>query len=284
MKFTKMHGAGNDYVYINGYVYDDYDWPEISKKVSDRHTGIGSDGLIVAMPSSDADLKMKMFNADGSEGDMCGNGIRCLVSFAMDQGLISEDSTIKNVETNSGILTVEPIFSNNKMSEAVVDMGKPIFDPDLIPVKVPAGANPVLQYEVQLDGISVQLAFVSMGNPHAVLFLDEPVDNFNLGKIGPMVQALPIFPESVNFEIANILSPNHIKARVWERGSGLTMACGTGACAVAVAAHLAGFTATKVDLDMPGGTLNLQWDGLGTSVMMKGPVEISFYGEWTETT
>ena len=281
MKFTKMHGAGNDYVYINGYVYDDYDWPEISKKVSDRHTGIGSDGLIVAMPSSDADLKMKMFNADGSEGDMCGNGIRCLVSFAMDQGLISEDSTIKNVETNSGILTVEPIFSNNKMSEAVVDMGKPIFDPDLIPVKVPAGANPVLQYEVQLDGISVQLAFVSMGNPHAVLFLDEPVDNFNLGKIGPMVQALPIFPESVNFEIANILSPNHIKARVWERGSGLTMACGTGACAVAVAAHLAGFTETKVDLDMPGGTLNLQWDGLGTSVMMKGPVEISFYGEWT---
>ncbi|MQG22284.1 MAG: diaminopimelate epimerase [SAR202 cluster bacterium] len=284
MKFTKMHGAGNDYVYINGYVYDDYDWPEISKKVSDRHTGIGSDGLIVAMPSSDADLKMKMFNADGSEGDMCGNGIRCLVSFAMDQGLISEDSTIKNVETNSGILTVEPIFSNNKMSEAVVDMGQPIFDPDLIPVKVPAGANPVLQYEVQLDGISVQLAFVSMGNPHAVLFLDEPVDNFNLGKIGPMVQALPIFPESVNFEIANILSPNHIKARVWERGSGLTMACGTGACAVAVAAHLAGFTETKVDLDMPGGTLNLQWDGLGTSVMMKGPVEISFYGEWTETT
>ena len=284
MKFTKMHGAGNDYVYINGYVYDDYDWPEISKKVSDRHTGIGSDGLIVAMPSSDADLKMKMFNADGSEGDMCGNGIRCLVSFAMDQGLISEDSTIKNVETNSGILTVEPIFSNNKMSEAVVDMGKPIFDPDLIPVKVPAGANPVLQYEVQLDGISVQLAFVSMGNPHAVLFLDEPVDNFNLGKIGPMVQALPIFPESVNFEIANILSPNHIKARVWERGSGLTMACGTGACAVAVAAHLAGFTETKVDLDMPGGTLNLKWDGLGTSVMMKGPVEISFYGEWTETT
>tara|TARA_B100000519_G_scaffold84674_1_gene73390 strand:- start:3519 stop:4358 length:840 start_codon:yes stop_codon:yes gene_type:complete len=279
-----MHGAGNDYVYINGYVYDDYDWPEISKKVSDRHTGIGSDGLIVAMPSSDADLKMKMFNADGSEGDMCGNGIRCLVSFAMDQGLISEDSTIKNVETNSGILTVEPIFSNNKMSEAVVDMGQPIFDPDLIPVKVPAGANPVLQYEVQVDGISVQLAFVSMGNPHAVLFLDEPVDNFNLGKIGPMVQALPIFPESVNFEIANILSPNHIKARVWERGSGLTMACGTGACAVAVAAHLAGFTETKVDLDMPGGTLNLQWDGLGTSVMMKGPVEISFYGEWTETT
>jgi len=276
-----MHGAGNDYVYINGYVYDDYDWPEISKKVSDRHTGIGSDGLIVAMPSSDADLKMKMFNADGSEGDMCGNGIRCLVSFAMDQGLISEDSTIKNVETNSGILTVEPIFSNNKMSEAVVDMGQPIFDPDLIPVKVPAGANPVLQYEVQVDGISVQLAFVSMGNPHAVLFLDEPVDNFNLGKIGPMVQALPIFPESVNFEIANILSPNHIKARVWERGSGLTMACGTGACAVAVAAHLAGFTETKVDLDMPGGTLNLQWDGLGTSVMMKGPVEISFYGEWT---
>ena len=284
MKFTKMHGAGNDYVYINGYVYDDYDWPEISKKVSDRHTGIGSDGLIVAMPSSDADLKMKMFNADGSEGDMCGNGIRCLVSFAIDQGLISEDLTIKNVETNSGILTVEPIFSNNKMSEAVVDMGKPIFDPDLIPVKVPAGANPVLQYEVQVDGISVQLAFVSMGNPHAVLFLDEPVDNFNLGKIGPMVQALPIFPESVNFEIANILSPNHIKARVWERGSGLTMACGTGACAVAVAAHLAGFTETKVDLDMPGGTLNLQWDGLGSSVMMKGPVEISFYGEWIETT
>ncbi len=284
MKFTKMHGAGNDYVYINGYVYDDYDWPEISKKVSDRHTGIGSDGLIVAMPSSDADLKMKMFNADGSEGDMCGNGIRCLVSFAMDQGLISEDLTIKNVETNSGILTVEPIFSNNKMNEAIVDMGKPIFDPDLIPVKVPSRAKPVLQHEVQVDGISMQLAFVSMGNPHAILFLDEPVDDFNLGKIGPMVQALPIFPESVNFEIANILSPNHIKARVWERGSGLTMACGTGACAVAVAAHLAGFTETKVDLDMPGGTLNLQWDGLGTSVMMKGPVEISFYGEWTETT
>ncbi|MFL2756012.1 MAG: diaminopimelate epimerase, partial [Dehalococcoidia bacterium] len=282
MKFTKMHGAGNDYVYVNGYVYDDYDWPEISKKISDRHKGIGSDGLIVAMPSDNADLRMQMFNADGSEGEMCGNGIRCLVSFAMEQELIPKDLVTKSVETNSGTLTVEPIFLDDKMTEAIVDMGKPIFDPDLIPVKVSSDINPILQYAIKVDGISMELAFVSMGNPHAVLFLDESVDNFNLEKIGPMVQALPIFPESVNFEIANILSPDHVKARVWERGSGLTMACGTGACAIAVVAHLSGFTGTKINLDMPGGTLNLQWNGSGSSVMMRGPVETSFHGEWTE--
>ena len=277
MKFTKMHGAGNDYVYVNGYVYDDYDWPEISKKISDRHKGIGSDGLIVAMPSDNADLRMQMFNADGSEGEMCGNGIRCLVSFAMEQELIPKDLVTKSVETNSGTLTVEPIFLDDKMTEAIVDMGKPIFDPDLIPVKVSSDINPILQYAIKVDGISMELAFVSMGNPHAVLFLDESVDNFNLEKIGPMVQALPIFPESVNFEIANILSPDHVKARVWERGSGITLACGSGACATLVAASVLNKSPKENKIILDGGHLLINWLNDST-VTLSGLVEKVFEG------
>ena len=281
MKFTKMHGAGNDYVYVNGFSYTRDNWSDISKRISDRHTGIGSDGLIIALPSSVADLRMIMFNADGSEGDMCGNGIRCLVGFAMSEGLIAKDNSIKNVETNSGILTVEPIFIEDTMSEAIVDMGVPVFESSLIPVQIDTSSVPVLSHEIELSGMSMELGFVSMGNPHAVLFIDDPVDDFPLESIGPIVENLPCFPDRINLEIANVIATDQIKVRVWERGSGLTMACGTGACAVAVIAQLKGLVGNEVKLDMPGGRLNIKWNK-NDSVMMRGPIETTFHGEWNE--
>ena len=281
MKFTKMHGAGNDYVYVNGFSYTRDNWSDISKRISDRHTGIGSDGLIIALPSSVADLRMIMFNADGSEGDMCGNGIRCLVGFAMSEGLIAKDNSIKNIETNSGILTVEPIFIEDTMSEAIVDMGVPVFESSLIPVQIDTPSVPVLSHEIELSGMSMELGFVSMGNPHAVLFIDDPVDDFPLESIGPIVENLPCFPDRINLEIANVIATDQIKVRVWERGSGLTMACGTGACAVAVIAQLKGLVGNEVKLDMPGGRLNIKWNK-NDSVMMRGPIETTFHGEWNE--
>lgn len=281
MKFTKMHGAGNDYVYINGFSYTRDNWSDISKRISDRHTGIGSDGLIIALPSSVADLRMRMFNADGSEGDMCGNGIRCLVGFAMSEGLIAKDNSTKNIETNSGILTVEPIFIEDTMIEAIVDMGDPVFEPSLIPVQIDTSSVPVLTHKMELDGMSMELGFVSMGNPHAVLFIDDPVDDFPLESIGPIFENLPCFSDRINLEIANIMATDQIKVRVWERGSGLTMACGTGACAVAVIAQLKGLVGNEVKLDMPGGRLNIKWNK-NDSVMMRGPIETTFHGEWNE--
>jgi diaminopimelate epimerase len=281
MKFTKMHGAGNDYVYVNGFSYTGHNWSSISKRISDRHTGIGSDGLIIALPSSVADLRMQMFNADGSEGEMCGNGIRCLVGFAMSEGLIAKDNSIKNVETNSGVLTVEPIFTGNTMSEAIVNMGEPVLEPSLIPVQIDISSVPVLSHEMELCGISMELGFVSMGNPHAVLFIDDPVDDFPLESIGPIVENLSCFPDGINLEIANVVAFDQIRVRVWERGSGLTMACGTGACAVAVIAQLKGLVGNEVKLDMPGGRLNVKWNK-NDSVMMRGPIEMTFRGEWDE--
>ena len=282
MKFTKMHGAGNDYVYVNGFSYTRDNWSDISKRVSDRHTGIGSDGLIIALPSSVADLKMSMFNADGSEGEMCGNGLRCLVGFAMLEGLITKGNSIKKVETNSGILAVEPIFIGDTMTEAIVDMGEPVFEPSLIPVQINTTTIPVLSHKMELGGMSTELGFVSMGNPHAVLFIDDPVDNFPLESLGPIVENLPCFPEQINFEIANIIASDQIRMRVWERGSGLTMACGTGACAVAVIAQLKGLVGNEVKLEMPGGRINVKWNK-NDSVMMRGPIETTFHGEWIES-
>ena len=276
MKFTKMHGAGNDYVYVNGFEYD-LDWKHISQTVSDRHKGIGADGLIVACPSSNnSDLKMRMFNADGSEGEMCGNGIRCLVGFARDESLINGDLQVITVETMAGNLDVFPILEDSRMIGAKVSMGSPILVPKNVPVQI-GSDEPTLDYSLDVDTHELSLGFVSMGNPHAIAFIEEDVDSFPLELIGPKIENHDIFPNKVNFEIVNVLSPSELKVRVWERGSGITMACGTGACAVAVAARLKGITLDDVNLKLPGGDLKVRWDGVG-EVELEGPIETVYKG------
>ena len=278
MKFTKMHGAGNDYVYVNGYV-ESLDWPVISEKISNRHKGIGADGLIVAASSKIADLKMRMFNADGSEGEMCGNGIRCLVAFAMSEGLVDSNANVISVETGAGVLDVRPTFGNSGMNGATVDMGEPILRPSVIPVDLTDESFPVVDYPLDVNGRKFLMTFVSMGNPHAVSFIEEDVSSFPLEDIGPVVENHKMFPNKVNFEVVNVVSETHLKVRVWERGSGITMACGTGACAVVVAAHMKGLVGDQVNIELPGGMLGINWSGKG-SILMEGPVEEVYRGQW----
>ncbi len=282
MKFTKMEGAGNDYIYVDARSLD-LDWPELSRQMSDRHFGIGGDGLILIKDSDVADLKMSMFNADGSEGEMCGNGIRCFTKYAIEHEIVPPPVNGLNVETLAGVRNIIPKYDGDSISGARVSMGAPILEPDLVPVALdPAEAykvGPVLDYPFEMDGLSLPLSFVSMGNPHAVTFIEQPVSDFPLHTIGPKVEHHPIFPRRVNFEIVNAVGPGRLDARVWERGSGETLACGTGACAIAVAARLAGICGDKVDIKLPGGTLTIEWDGQG-EVFLEGPAVEVFSGEW----
>tara|TARA_B100000586_G_scaffold255085_1_gene216861 strand:+ start:224 stop:1075 length:852 start_codon:yes stop_codon:yes gene_type:complete len=283
MKFTKMHGAGNDYVYVDARS-EDRDWPELSRQMSDRHFGVGGDGLILIKNSDVADLRMSMFNADGSEAEMCGNGIRCFVKYAVDRGIVSDSVASISVETLAGIRQIATITEGDQVTGARVSMGTPILTPKDVPVKLESageyGSGPVLGYPFQMEGHDLPLSFVSMGNPHAVTFIDTPVAEFPLLTVGPKVEHHAIFPNRVNFEIVNVNSRDHLTARVWERGSGETLACGTGACGIAVASILGGHTGNTVDITLPGGTLKVEWDGQG-EVFLEGPAEEVFSGEWT---
>jgi diaminopimelate epimerase len=282
MKFTKMHGTGNDYVYIDARGVE-ADWPELSRAMSDRHFGIGSDGLILILDSDVADARMRMFNADGSEGEMCGNGIRCFAKYAIERDIVSPRSTGLAVETLAGVRNIVPTYSEDRITGARVSMGAPILAPEEIPVSLPdghaSGVGPVLNYKLAMDGLDLPLSFVSMGNPHAVTFIERPVDEFPLHTIGPKVEHHSIFPRRVNFEIVNVTGPGKLTARVWERGSGETMACGTGACGIAVAARLNGICGDSVDITLPGGILRIEWGGQG-EVFMEGPAVEVFSGEW----
>ena len=280
MEFTKMHGAGNDYVYMNASNLSE-NWSQIAVNVSDRHKGIGSDGLILAMPSEIADIKMRMFNSDGSEGEMCGNGIRCLVGFAIDQNLIPSQQKIVLVETGAGVLSVTPIRTNNVMTGATVSMGLPILEPTQIPVEIDSSSFPVLEHKLNIGYEQMKLSFISMGNPHAVSFIDEDIDKYPLTEIGPLVENHEIFPNKINFEIVNIIDRSHLKVRVWERGSGITLACGTGACAVAVAAKLKGIIDDSCTISLPGGDLEISWVD-NNEVLMTGPIEKVFSGNWKQ--
>ena len=281
MRFTKMHGAGNDYVYVDARGQE-RDWPALSVAMSDRHLGVGSDGLILALPSERADLRMRMFNADGSEGEMCGNGIRCLVRFAFDNGIVSAAKSPVRVETLAGVLDVTPLLDEEQgMVGARALMGKPRLNPPEIPVAI-EGVDVVMNYPLSVNGQEFRMTCVSMGNPHAVVFMDEPVGEFPLREIGPMVEHHPLFPARVNFEIANVLyGGSVIQTRVWERGSGITMACGTGACAVQVAARLNGLAGDRATIALPGGDLTVEWSGKG-EVALEGPVATVFDGEWLD--
>ncbi len=279
MKFTKMHGAGNDYVYIDARA-EDRDWPALSVAMSDRHTGVGSDGIILACESDKADIKMRMFNADGSEGEICGNGIRCLVRFAMERGIVPAGVSPVSVDTLAGVKHVTPMWEGGKMARAKVSMGEPLLRAEDIPVIAP-GHEVVVDHPLQVDGRTFSISCVSMGNPHAVAFVDEPVAEVPLHELGPMVEHHAMFPRRVNFEIVNVVDRRHLEARVWERGSGLTMACGSGASALAVVARLHDYIDDEVAVGLPGGELIVRWDGHGP-VELEGPIEEVFSGEWPD--
>jgi len=226
---------------------------------------------------------MSMYNADGSEAEMCGNGIRCFVKYAVDRTIVSSSNGSVSVETLAGIRNITPISEYGIVTGARVSMGAPILTPDTVPVNLDAageyGSGPVLEYPFEMDGYDLPLSFVSMGNPHAVTFIDTPVVEFPLLTVGPKVENHSIFPRRVNFEIVNVDNPTHLTARVWERGSGETLACGTGACGIAVASILGGHTDNTVSITLPGGTLKVDWDGQG-EVYLEGPAEEVFSGEW----
>jgi len=285
MEFTKMHGAGNDYVYVDARAMPERDWESLSRSISDRHFGVGGDGLILVMDSEVADLRMRMFNSDGSEGAMCGNGIRCFAKYAIERGIVSSTAQKVTVDTMSGVRTIVPHYDGTSVDSARVSMGPPRFAPSEIPVDLdPAIAGkdgPIINYAVHPGDFRLFLTFVSMGNPHAVTFIDQPVEEFPLHNIGPLVERHPIFPDRVNFEIVNLRDDRNLDARVWERGSGETMACGTGACAIGVASRLLGHTGDRVAVNLPGGTLDIEWDGQG-EVYLEGPAAEVFSGVWTE--
>lgn len=275
MKFTKMHGLGNDYVYVNCFQENVENPSEISKMVSDRHFGIGSDGLILIKPSDVADFRMDMYNADGSQAEMCGNGIRCVGKYVYDYGLT--DKTSVSVETLAGIKYLDFQVENGKVAQITVDMGKPELRAELVPVV--SEQEQVINETIYVAGKNWKMTAVSMGNPHCVIFIEEPVKNFPLEEVGPQFESHERFPKRVNTEFIQVLDRKTVNMRVWERGSGETMACGTGACASAVAAILCGYTEDEITLHLLGGDLKVRWDREENRVYMTGPATVVFDGE-----
>lgn len=278
MKFTKMQGLGNDYVYVNCFEEKIDNPPELARRISDRHFGVGSDGLIMINPSNKADFEMEMYNADGSRGEMCGNGIRCVAKYVYDYGLT--DKTDISVETLGGIKYLELTVEDGKVKTVKVDMGKPELEPQKIPVK--ADGDKAVDEPILVGGEEYRMTCVSMGNPHAVVFVGCDVRNFPLEEIGPKFESHERFPNRVNTEFVRVIDRRTAEMRVWERGSGETLACGTGACAVAVACVLNGLTEDEVTVRLLGGDLQIRWDREKDTVYMTGPAEVVFDGEWIE--
>jgi len=284
MDFTKMQGAGNDFVVIKT---DDTrrDWSKMTIAMCDRHRGIGADSVLLLLPSAKADFGMRTFDADGSEAETCGNGIRCIARYVLEKGLISTSAKEVTIETLTRIVTVRFEIENGRVAEFWANMGRPAFGAEKIPATVRPGVGGVvdiksmLSYRVNVDGLDLALNLVSMGNPHAVHFSREPVAAFPLSRIGPKVENLPAFPKRMNFEVARVLSPRQLEARVWERGVGETEACGSGACAITVASKTLGYTEGRVAIQLPGGTLDVEWNGNG-EVILGGPAVTIFEGKW----
>ena len=283
MKFTKMHGCGNDYVYVDCTKEVIPDIAATAVRVSDRHFGIGTDGLILIKSSEVADFEMDMYNADGSRGKMCGNGIRCVAKYVYDHGLTNK--TEITVDTQAGIKTLQLTVCDGKVSKVRVDMGEPVLIPQEIPVKASVlgladdRREAIVAQPFTVANSSYDITCVSMGNPHCITFIDEDVRSFPLEAIGSLFEKHELFPEGVNTEFVNIIDKEHLRTRVWERGSGETLACGTGACAVAVASYLNGFTGRKVDVELMGGHLEIVYDAATNHVFMTGPATEVFSGE-----
>ena len=285
MRFTKMHGAGNDYVYVDCFAQPTPDDPaELARRISDRHFGVGSDGLVLIRPSDVADARMQMFNPDGSEAEMCGNALRCVGKYLHDHGLCPRERL--KIETGAGVLDLELQVTDGRVRRVRVDMGQPILEPARIPTTLPGNplveGSPVVDVDLNVAGEPLRVACVSMGNPHCVTFVEKLSDRWVL-EIGPKVEVHPHFPNRVNAEFVEVISPAEVRVRVWERGAGETLACGTGACAVCVAGVLAGRTGRKILAHLSGGDLELHW-AENNHVHMTGPAVEVFSGEWGEET
>jgi diaminopimelate epimerase len=285
MKFSKLQATGNDFILADARTME-VDWSKLARAMCDRHFGVGADGLILVQNSTSADFKMRLFNSDGSEAEVSGNGLRCFAKYAIEKGLTGKRSRQAGqsyrpmtIETLSGVRKVKAYMSRNTVNRAEVNMGLPRFQPEQIPVKVDVDIIPILKYPLVIDGRKLSLSLLSMGNPHAVSFLSRPVVDFPLAEIGQKVERHPMFPRRTNFEVARVVSRERIEARVWERGVGETLACGSGASAIAVAAQLLEYVDRQVDIILTGGTLTVSWDRVG-EVLLAGPVEEVFTGEW----
>ncbi|MFP6764389.1 MAG: diaminopimelate epimerase [Planctomycetaceae bacterium] len=275
MKFTKMHGAGNDYLYINCFdTTEPGDIPALAQVMSDRHFGAGGDGLVLIGPSERADARMRMFNADGSESEMCGNAVRCVAKYVYDHDIARKEELA--IETGRGVLTLQCSVSGGRVDRVRVNMDQPILTGTEIPTTLPG--NPPVNAPLRVGGRDLQVTCVSMGNPHCVTFVDEVNDDWVLN-IGPQIEVHEAFPRRINAEFIQVISPGEVSMRVWERGSGETLACGTGACGAVVAGVLAGQTDRKVTVHLPGGDLEIEWAESGV-VYMTGPAAEIFTGEW----
>lgn len=274
MQFTKMQGIGNDYIYINCFKEKIENPSELSIKLSDRHFGIGSDGIILIEPSDKADCRMDIYNADGSRAMMCGNGIRCVGKYVYERGIAKKD-TLK-VDTLSGIKTLHLHIEDDKVKSITVDMGKPEFEAEKIPVNFNS-KDKVINEPFEIDGNKYNITCVSMGNPHCIMFVDD-VNKIEIEKIGSKFECSSIFPQRANIEFVEVLNKNEVNMRVWERGSGETWACGTGACATAAACAVNGKTDRRVKVHLKGGDLNIDWKDDTNSIFMQGPAEFVFDG------
>lgn len=275
MQFTKMHGLGNDYVYVNGFDEQVDDPGAVAQAVSDRHFGIGSDGLILILPSDKADCRMRMFNADGSEAQMCGNGIRCVAKYVYDRGIARRERL--SVETLAGVLDLNLFVAKGEVRKVRVEMGEPRLQRQQIPMRGTPGE--VIGEPLLIDGTTFEVTAVSMGNPHCVVFVED-VSTFDVAGWGPLFERHDVFPEGVNTEFIQVHDRETFSMRVWERGSGETLACGTGASAAAVACHLTGRTGRRVTGHLLGGPLELEWQASDNQVLMTGPAVEVFSGAW----
>ena len=289
MRFTKMHGIGNDYLYVNGFVERlPRDPGEASRRMADRHFGVGADGLILILPSDVADVRMRMFNKDGSEGQMCGNGIRCVAKYAFEHGLSTSDPM--RIETGRGVLTLQLHVEGGKVEQVTVNMGRPVFEATKVPVDLPV--DRVIDYPLPNDdprdmvpewweasGLDARMTCVNTGNPHVVLFCAD-VSKVPLEQIGPELENHRIFPDRANVHFAQVISRDEVRMRTWERGSGITLACGTGASAVCAAGVITGRTNRRLLTHLPGGDLTIEWREPDDNIYMTGPTTVVFTGEW----
>ncbi len=278
MRFAKLQGAGNDYIYVNGLEETVADPAALARRISDRHFGVGADGLILVLPAeADGDVRMRMFNADGSEGEMCGNGVRCLAKFARERGLAGAD--VVRVETRAGLREVHLFRDGGRIVRGSASMGRPILAPADIPVKVQG--DRAVDVPITAGGRRLTMTCVSMGNPHAVFYVDD-VAAWPLETLGPEIERHAMFPRGINVHVVQVLGPEEVRARTWERGSGLTLACGTGASAVCVAGVLTGRTGRRLLAHVPGGDLEMTWPDDAAEVTLTGPVAEVFTGEWPD--
>jgi diaminopimelate epimerase len=280
VRFVKMQGTGNDFLLVEAEGRE-REWGALARAMCDRHYGVGGDGLTLVLPSERADVRMRLFNADGSEAEVSGNGVRCLVKYAVERELARPHDGRVRVEVASGVLEAEVFGEEGRVERVRLSMGAPRFAANEVPVVIEM-EPPIVDMPLEVEGRTLALTCLSMGNPHAVLIVDGPVEDYPLQEVGPMVERHASFPERVNFGVARVLARERMEVRVWERGVGETLACGTGSSAAMVAAHVKGLVGDRVDITQPGGSLTVEWDSRG-EVYLTGPAEFVFEGEWPET-